>query len=60
MLHEDAPWVVDGDVLRRWEPAGHAAHVARPGGTATVITPRTTVAVLAAGWRPRAVHLLHA
>ena len=59
MLHEDAPWAVDGDVLRRWEPTGHAADLARPGGTATVITPRTAVAVLAAGWRPQAVPLLH-
>jgi hypothetical protein len=45
----DAPFLVFGGKLLAWTPGGY-----RPaaGTTVTVITPRVTVAVLAAGYRP--------
>ena len=51
-------WLVRGDALRRWTPAGYAERVPRPDGLATVITAPTLVAVLRAGWRG-VVPLLH-
>jgi hypothetical protein len=51
-------WLVYGAELLRWTPAGYAERVARPGGSSTVITPPTLVAVLRAGWSG-AVPLLH-
>jgi hypothetical protein len=58
VLHEDEPWLVLGDRLRRWTPAGYEGAVARPGGTARLITPPSLVALLRDGWDPL-VPLLH-
>jgi hypothetical protein len=58
VLHDGEPWLVRGERLLRWTPAGYAQRVARPGGPATVITPPSLVAVLRAGWHG-AVPFLH-
>jgi hypothetical protein len=58
VLREDAPWLVLGDELLRWTPAGYADRRPRPNGAATVITPPTLLAVLRSGWSG-AVPLLH-
>ncbi len=39
VLHDDAPWLVTGDRLLRWTPAGYTTPTARPRGRATVLTP---------------------
>jgi hypothetical protein len=47
------PWLVLGSGLRAWSHGGYTSRRDRPGdGVATVLTPRATVAVLAAGYRP--------
>ena len=58
VLHEDAPWLVLGDELLRWTPAGYTDRRPRRAGAATVITPPTLLAVLRSGWSG-AVPLLH-
>ena len=59
VLRDDgAPWLVRGDALRRWTPAGYGDRVARPAGPVRLLTPPTLAAVLAAGW-DGAVPLLH-
>ena len=51
VLIDDAQAVIVGDRLTEWTHAGYGAHHPRPkGGTATVITPPSTVAVLRAGY----------
>jgi hypothetical protein len=49
---DGAPWLVRGDELRRWAPAGYADRRPRPAAAATadVITPPSLVSVLRAGW----------
>jgi hypothetical protein len=48
---DDAPAVVSGAHLTQWTHDGYGARVRRPaGGTAQVITPPATVAVLRAGY----------
>jgi hypothetical protein len=60
VLRDAAPWLVRGDALLRWSPAGYADAVPRPAGArAVVVTPPSLVEVLARGWRPEAVPLLH-
>jgi hypothetical protein len=60
VVREGEPWLVHGDRLRRWTPGGYAESVPRPaGGTATVATPPSSVAVLEGGWRPALVPFLH-
>jgi hypothetical protein len=50
---EDAPFLVHGGRLLAWTPGGYQDRNApTPAGEVTVITPRATVAVLAAGYRP--------
>jgi hypothetical protein len=50
---DGAPWLVLGDRLLAWSHGGYRTERDRPGGTeVTVLTPRATVAVLAAGYRP--------
>lgn len=50
---DGAPWLVFGGGLLAWTPGGYRDRRASGPGTAvTVITPRATVAVLAAGYRP--------
>jgi hypothetical protein len=57
---DDEPWLVRGDVLLRWTPAGYADAMPRPSGSpARVVTPPSLVEVLRRGWRPEAVPLLH-
>jgi hypothetical protein len=47
------PWLVHHGRLLAWTPAGYRGQpVAAPAGPVTVITPRATVAVLAAGYQP--------
>ena len=47
------PWLVRDGRLLAWTPGGYAGQpVSAPSGPVTVITPRVTVAVLAAGYRP--------
>jgi len=47
-----AAWLLRGDQLLRWTPGGYAEHRIRPNGLVTVLTPRSTVAVLRAGYVP--------
>ena len=55
-----APWLVHDGRLLAWTPGGYRQRpveapggpIEAPGGPVTVITPRATVAVLAAGYRP--------
>ena len=54
----DAAFLVLGERLLRWTPAGYVDARPRPRGTAVVLTPPSLVAVLAAGWEG-AVPLLH-
>jgi hypothetical protein len=50
---DGAPWLVLGGGLLAWTPGGYRDRRAPgPGTTVSVITPRATVAVLAAGRRP--------
>jgi hypothetical protein len=58
VLVGEAPWLVRGDSLLRWTPAGYADRARRPTGAATLLTPPSLVSVLAHGWSP-AVPLLH-
>jgi hypothetical protein len=49
----EAPWLVYGGGLLAWTPGGYRDRRAEGPATAvTVITPRATVATLAAGYRP--------
>lgn len=50
VLRDEEPWLVLGDELLRWTPAGYADRAPRPREAATAITPRTTLDVLRAGW----------
>ena len=56
--HDDAPCLVLDDRLLCWTPAGYGEGIARPRGTATVLTPPSIVGVLRTGWRGD-VPLLH-
>ena len=58
VLEGGEPWLVLGDQLLRWTPAGYSARRVRPRGPAILLTPPTLVEVLRAGWEP-AVPLLH-
>ena len=58
VLADGEPWLVLGDGLLRWTPAGYDDRAARPGGSADLLTPPTLVSVLARGWNP-VVPLLH-
>ena len=59
VLSDGAAWLVLGQWLLRWTPAGYSERRSRPrNGTATVITPPSLVAVLGSEWRP-VVPLLH-
>jgi hypothetical protein len=59
VLEDGEPWLVLGSQLLRWTPAGYAERSPRKIGQATVITPPSLVAVLAAGWEG-AVPLVYA
>ena len=59
VLLGDHAHVAAGPDLLRWTPGGYVARIPRPsGGRARIITPRSLVEVLRAGWDP-VVPLLH-
>ncbi len=59
VLRDRMPWLVLGRRLLEWSPMGYRAALPRPtGGVASVITPRSLLALLGLGWEP-AVPLLH-
>jgi hypothetical protein len=59
VLRDGEPWLVLGDELLRWTPAGYADRIARPrNGEAPVVTPPSLLDVLRAGCTG-AVPLLH-
>ncbi len=58
VLRDGAPWLVCGDAVARWTPAGYAEPAPRPAGEAALLTPPSLVAVLRTGWTG-AVPLLH-
>ena len=58
VLLDGVPHLLHGDALLRWSAGGYTNRRARPRGRAVVITPPTTLAVLAAGWEG-SVPLLH-
>jgi hypothetical protein len=59
VLEDGESWLVLGDELLRWTPAGYAERRSRGRGLVRVITPPSLVHVLAAGWKG-AVPLTHA
>ena len=59
VLKDRSPWLVWGDHLLEWTPRGYTNRSPRPDGAAALlITPRSLVAVLSAGWDP-VVPLVH-
>jgi hypothetical protein len=50
VLRDSDPWLVLGDRILRWTPAGYADRIRRPSGRAEVVTPPTNLHVLASGW----------
>jgi hypothetical protein len=51
-LTPGAPLLVWGDGLWPWSPEGYGVPVSRRAGMVTVLTPRSTVGALAAGYAP--------
>jgi len=51
VIAEGEPWLVLGDELLRWSPGGYADRRPRSLGRIGVVTPPTSVCVLASGWR---------
>ncbi|MFL5960835.1 MAG: hypothetical protein ACJ75G_11280 [Gaiellaceae bacterium] len=58
VLLEGAAYLVLGTALLRWTPGGYADRRRRPRGRAEVVTPPTSLRVLASGWTG-SVPLLH-
>jgi hypothetical protein len=52
IVHDDEPWLVNDGGLRRWTPAGYTDRIDQFDGPAAVLTPRSTVAAIRAGYRP--------
>jgi hypothetical protein len=50
---DGSAYAVRGLHLSRWSESGYTERIARPRGTATVLTPPSIVAVLDAGYRPQ-------
>jgi hypothetical protein len=47
------PWLIWGDMLMAWSLEGYTRRLSRPAGeSATVLTPRSTVAAIRAGYAP--------
>jgi hypothetical protein len=61
VLCDERPWLVLGDALLEWTPAGYVAQRrARPHEAgAVVLTPPSLVGVLRLGWAPATVPFLH-
>ena len=55
IVRDGDPWLVSDGSLRRWTPAGYTDRTGLFDGSAAVLTPRSTVAAIRAGYRP----LLH-
>jgi len=53
ILIDDQPWLVHGTALLRWTPAGYDQRRAFPPYPVPVLTPPSTIATLAAGYRPQ-------
>ncbi|MDA0221309.1 MAG: hypothetical protein O3B22_17315 [Proteobacteria bacterium] len=49
---EGVAWLLQGAVMLPWSPSGYGSARRRPEGAVTVLTPRSTVAALAAGYTP--------
>jgi hypothetical protein len=58
VLRDGEPWLVVGNMLRRWSAAGYEVPEPRADGPVTLLTPPSLVAVLGASWDP-VVPLLH-
>ena len=59
VLRDDRPWLVLGEYLLAWAPAGYTDRSPRPRGEPTeLVTPPSLVAILRSGWEPL-VPLLH-
>jgi hypothetical protein len=58
VVRDETAFLVRGDRLLRWTPAGYDAPTTRPRGPATVLTPPSLVAALREGWEG-VVPLLH-
>ena len=52
ILVNDQPWLLFGGALYKWSQAGYTERASVPTGTMRVLTPRCTVDVIAAGYRP--------
>jgi len=50
---DGAPYALRGSHMLRWSERGYTEQIARPHGSATVLTPPSIVAVLKAGYRPQ-------
>jgi hypothetical protein len=50
VVAEGEPWLVLGDELLRWSPGGYADRRPRLAGRVDVVTPPTSLRVLASGW----------
>jgi hypothetical protein len=50
---DGAPWLVLDGALLAWSHGGYMARRPLPAAPVPVLTPPSSVAVLAAGWRPR-------
>jgi hypothetical protein len=50
VLLDGAPYLVLGDALLRWTPGGYTGRRRRPCGRVEVVTPPTSLSVLASGW----------
>jgi len=51
VLLDGQPWVALGSELLRWTPGGYSERRPRLSGRAEVVTPPTSVRVLASGWK---------
>jgi hypothetical protein len=58
VLRHGDPWLVLGNRLLRWTPGGYAEESRRGSGRVEVITPKTSLRVLASGWSG-SVPLIH-
>jgi hypothetical protein len=58
MVREGAAWVVSGDMLRRWTPAGYLEAGPIGEGPHRLLTPPSLLGLLRSGWRSD-VPLLH-
>jgi hypothetical protein len=58
VLHGGVPHLVLGGALLRWTPGGYAERRRRPRGRVDVVTPPTSLDMLASGWTG-SVSLLH-